>query len=88
MNQLKAHHVVAKPVTVINPDVIGESLLGGPHADADWGNATVTLRLPIHETAGTRMQEVEVPLGVLAAVLERARWTHLEVMSGGPDDSV
>jgi hypothetical protein len=45
----------------------------GPHADADWREATVVVRLPVHGTATTTTSEVDLTLPQLAAALEAMR---------------
>jgi hypothetical protein len=49
------------------------SPLHGPHTDADWKQATVLIRLPVHGTATTTTSEVELTLPQLAVVLEAFR---------------
>jgi hypothetical protein len=69
--------VTAQAETVWDPTVLEEHLLGGPRSDADWANATVTLKVPIHGTAQTTVQEVDVPIQVLAALIKKALWTDV-----------
>lgn len=59
------------------PCIYGEDILegltiNGPADIYDWEHATVVLKLPIHGTATVSVQEIEVSLGVFAALLEKA----------------
>lgn len=39
----------------------------------DWDKATVRVRVPVHYTATSAEQEVNLPLGALAALLQQSK---------------
>lgn len=57
----------------IVPEKLDQGVLGGPHADADWSKATITVKVPINGTAQTTVQEVEMDLLTFAGVIIRAQ---------------
>ena len=63
---------VFKGENTLIPEKLDEAILGGPHADADWSKATVTVKVPINGTAETTVQELEVPLLTFAGLLAGA----------------
>lgn len=48
-------------------------VLNGPRADADWSKATITVKVPVHGTAQTTVQEVEMDLLTFAGVVLAAQ---------------